>query len=113
MKNINSEELCQAVKGRFLRKVDKKGFQGVCTDSRSIGINGKIFFALHGSQFDGHEFISEVLKKNIGAIIVHRPVAHDLLKKEIKSETQSVIIQVEDTLKSLGYLAAFWREKLI
>jgi len=109
LKTLSSEELCQAVKGCFLKKVNKKGFQGVTIDSRDKDISNKIFFAISGKRFDGHDFIPEVLKKNVGAIIVHRSLKPYFWEE--KKNAHPVIIQVKDTLTSLRDLASFWRKK--
>ena len=112
MINLTAKELCLAVKGRFLQKGDKGKFKGVSIDSRDKSLRGKVFFALQGKKFDGHDFLPEVLKKNVGALVVHRSFLSHSQRGKRKTIPLPVIIEVEDTLKSLGHLASYWREKI-
>ncbi len=46
----------------------------VKTDSRSVA-EGDIFIAIKGPNYDGHDFIPEVIKKGAGLVVLERPVA--------------------------------------
>ena len=70
-------------------------FTRVCTDTRSI-LAGDLFVALRGERFDGHDFIAEAAADGAVAALVEQPV------------TVLPSIQVEDTRKALGLLAAGW-----
>src|SRR5215813_9054739 len=77
----------------------------VCTDSRQAQ-GGDVFFALPGERFDGHDFVREVVKKGVVAVVVEkgRPVG-DL--------RHCALIAVEDTRKALGRLAAAYRKEFV
>ncbi len=70
-------------------------FVRVCTDTRSI-FAGDLFVALRGERFDGHDFIAEAAADGAVAALVEQPV------------TALPSIQVKDTRKALGLLAAGW-----
>ena len=75
----------------------------ISTDSRDIK-KGALFIALTGSNFDGNDFVGEVLKKGaIGAIISGTGGR--------RSGTGKIIIQVKDTTKALQAIAAHHRRK--
>jgi len=52
-------------------------FQGVCTDTRG-GVSGKLFIALEGVNFDGHNFIQQAEDLGASAIIAHKKVDSNL-----------------------------------
>lgn len=73
----------------------------VCTDSRQAKA-GDLFIALTGERFDGHDFLLEVIRKGVAAVVVQR----DRIPTGIKD---CAIISVEDTRRALGHLAAKYR----
>ncbi|MEK7772972.1 MAG: UDP-N-acetylmuramoyl-tripeptide--D-alanyl-D-alanine ligase [Deltaproteobacteria bacterium] len=72
---------------------------GISTDSRRIR-EGEAFFALKGPDFDGHDFVGEVLTKGASCVVVER--ASGL-------SPEDCAIAVKDTLKALGDLASYFR----
>ena len=70
---------------------------GVTTDSRTVS-GGELFVALRGERFDGHEFVTEAIRKGAAAVLVDTPAA----------DAASQVV-VDDTEFSLGRLAASWR----
>ena len=101
--NIDTEELCSVVQGQFLQKVDRSSFTGVSIDSRESNLKQKIFFAIQGTHFDGHDFLQQALKAGVAALVVH--------KKPFIEVNSVPVIQVDDTLKALHRLAFHWRKK--
>ena len=73
----------------------------VDTDTRSIRKNS-IFFALKGDNFNGNRFAEEALKKGASYAIIDEKIY----------KTNSQIILVADTLKTLQELAKYHREQL-
>jgi UDP-N-acetylmuramoyl-tripeptide--D-alanyl-D-alanine ligase len=74
--------------------------------------------ALPGEKKDGHEFVAQAFAQGAIAALVHRPVeAGDVavIRADESSPAEiaqlPVAIQVEETLRGLQRLAAFWREK--
>ncbi len=78
---------------------DDAPFRGVGTDSRTLR-SGELFIALRGPSFDGHDFIGQVLSKGAGAVMVDRQMQLPL-----------PMLEVDDTRKGLGRLAAVWRSR--
>lgn len=77
------------------------------TDSRNIS-KGDLFVALKGANFDGNDFVAEVLKKGaLGAIV--SPVQGRVKDFYARSRHGKVIIRVADTTKALQDIAAYHR----
>jgi UDP-N-acetylmuramoyl-tripeptide--D-alanyl-D-alanine ligase len=77
---------------------------GVSTDTRSIQ-NGNCFFALVGPNFDGHQFVHKALEQGAACAVVQRTV-------ELPANLAGRVLFVEDTVKALGQLAAWYRRQL-
>ena len=74
-------------------------FEGVSTDTRTLQ-RGNLFVALKGPNFDGHRFIEQASAQGAVAATVQRRVETDLPQ-----------LEVVDTTKALGVLAAGWRAR--
>ena len=74
-------------------------FARVTTDTRAL-VPGDLFVALRGERFDGHDFVGHALAAGAVAALVERARA---------SSFTGNLIAVDDPLRSLGMLAAFWR----
>ncbi len=74
-------------------------FSGVGTDSRTLS-PGELFVALKGPNFDGSDYLQMALERGATGAVVHQ-----LQPVPIPQ------IVVDDTLKSLGALAAAWRRQ--
>lgn len=70
--------------------------QGVGTDTRTLQ-TGQLFVALHGPNFDGHDYLAEAKAKGAAACMVEKPVAN------------CPALIVGDTRLALGQLARVWR----
>jgi len=75
--------------------------QRVCTDSRQAQPND-LFFAIKGERFDGHDFLNEVVRKDIAAIVVER-------EKVPAQLPECGVLVVDDARAALGKLAAAYR----
>jgi len=75
-------------------------FRGVSTDTRTLR-EGELFFALHGPNFDGREFVATAAAKQAVAAVVEQSV-----------DTELANITVGDTRLALGKLAASWRTQM-
>ena len=79
----------------------------VSTDSRKVDSN-TLFIAIKGENFDGHDFIEDVINKGTPLVIT---------EKQIKNVDPKHQIIVPDTLKAFGKLAqhnrSFYKGKLI
>ena len=65
------EDLIRASKGKDLTSkfLNKKKVTGISIDSRSIKQND-LFIAIKGQNYDGHDFLEDVLKKGASGVIV-------------------------------------------
>lgn len=76
-------------------------FEAVCTDSRRAA-PGVLFVALRGVRHDGHDFAAEALRAGAEAVLVERvPDGVDGRRALV----------VRDTLRALGDLAAYTRQR--
>lgn len=97
---ISLDNLVQGTQGT-LSHTQAKTFDGVGTDTR-VDLTGKIFIALKGEQFDGHDYIDKAIAAGAAAIVSHRAAP----------ETAAVTwVHVDDTLKALQSLARYWRQQ--
>lgn len=74
---------------------------GLNIDSRKAA-KGELFVAIKGAHFDGHEFLEEVKKLGVNAALVESGKNYP---KDIAT------VEVPDTQKALGDIAAWWRSK--
>jgi UDP-N-acetylmuramoyl-tripeptide--D-alanyl-D-alanine ligase len=92
--NLTARDVAAFTDGYIVTGEPETGFSGVSTDSRSISA-GDLFVALRGENFNGHDFIKDVLERGAAGIVVMEDTPrHD-----------TVIISVEDTLQALGDIA--------
>lgn len=90
-------ELASCAGGRLLGEDCE--FSGVSTDSRTAPA-GALFAALHGPNFDGHDFAAAAVQRGAAAALVARP---------LRLEAPQVI--VADPLAALSAFALAWRRR--
>ena len=95
-------DIIKATNGTLIKGKDSLRVSGISIDSRTIK-RGDLFIAIRGKNFDGHDFIDQVIKKSASAIVVSNN--HAILKRNIP------IIKVADTTKTLGQIARFHRDR--
>ncbi len=96
--DLNVSEIVDAIKGEPLGIDLDVEVKGISTDTRTM-LPGEVFFALKGEHHDGHDFVKEAIAK--GAVFC-------VVERKITGEKEVV---VENTLKSLGDLAHYYRQK--
>ena len=101
MVKLTCTEILEAVNGELQSGDLKSKAYGISTDSRNINA-GNLFIPLKGENFDGHDYIIDALNKEASISLTH---------KDITQKTDKTIIKVEDTLKALGDIAAYWRSR--
>ena len=74
-------------------------FEQVVTDTRELH-GGELFIALQGENFDGRDFVQDA--KRSGAVSV-------MANQQLEIDLPTLV--VADTTRSLGQLAAYWREQ--
>jgi len=99
------ENIIEATRGT--RIGSRKGaVSGVSTDSRQVAV-GELFVALHGERYDGHDYIAAAAAKGVAAFLV----AADRVAGT-QPPQGAVYVVVPDTLRALGDLAAWHRNRV-
>jgi len=98
---ITIGEVLRATGGKLLQGEEKAFFQGISTDSRTVG-EGELFIALKGPRFDGHYFALKALEKKAGGMLIEEDKAGDIRWNGFRPKA---VIAVKDTLRALGDLA--------
>ena len=78
----------------------RRGVKGVSTDTRSLK-KGEVFIAIRGENFDGHEFLTEAVKKGASVGVV----AYDWYLVNNQQPLKMPLIVVRDTLTAYGRIA--------
>lgn len=81
------------------------GVTSVSTDSRTVA-PGELFVALRGANFDGHDFIGAAANRGVTVFLVEAAWL-----QPGRQPAGTVCIGVADTLRALGDLAAFHRQR--
>jgi len=97
MHTYTAQFLAQACGGKLLAGSATARVSRICTDSRQVQA-GDAFFALCGDRFDGHDFLSEVVKR-AAAVVIERQRTPALVGS-------AAVIVVGHTRQALGRLAA-------
>lgn len=93
--NISCKELCNFLKIAY--EGPEVIFTSVSTDSRTVQ-PGALFVAIKGANFDGHDYIADVLAKGAAGIVVSKPFTANV-----------PVLEVADTLWAYGQIAAMYR----
>ncbi|MBC8318627.1 MAG: UDP-N-acetylmuramoyl-tripeptide--D-alanyl-D-alanine ligase [Desulfobulbaceae bacterium] len=88
-----------ATNGRFVSGETETAFRAISTDTRTLK-PGDLFVALSGDRFDGQHFLEEAVKKGAAGLVV------SVIPKK---KMPVAVVEVPDTLKALGDLAAYRR----
>ena len=93
--------------GDVIGRIEKMEIKGISIDSRNIN-KGELFIAIKGERFDGHDFVTDALKKGAWGALVERTA---LEKKFGSLGGLKNILPVEDTLYALQEMAYLHRKK--
>ena len=102
---ISSKEIVAAVKGHLVSGDPQARFSGFNSDSRTVQ-QGELFWAIKGDRFDGHDFASRAVMQGASGMVVQKGFPASL-----KNVPPIAVIAVDDTLRALGDLAAWWRRQ--
>ena len=97
-------EILAATGGEIVRQGKKARFGEVVTDSTKVK-SGSVFVALKGERHDGHRFVGDATRRGAACVIVDRASPRSSLG-------ETTVVKVIDTLRALGDLAHFRRERL-
>ena len=97
MLSTDIQTIAKVVDGKSTSS-EVKMFTGVCTDTRTE-VNGKLFIALEGPNFDAHNFSKQAEDLGARAIIAHKQI-----------DSSIPVIQVKNTEKSFQDIASWHRQ---
>jgi len=92
---LSLQQITDMTGGRLSPATARGEVCGISTDSRTIR-PGELFIPLRGENYDGHDFLVRALRNGAAAC----------LSEEVIGGLKVPVIQVEDTLRALGDLAA-------
>lgn len=98
------KEILAATGGKATHPGKRARYGEIVTDSKLVKDNS-IFVALKGERHDAHRFVGDAVRQGAACVIVHRAVPQAQLGS-------ASAVQVADTLRALGDLAHYRREKL-
>jgi UDP-N-acetylmuramoyl-tripeptide--D-alanyl-D-alanine ligase len=96
-------QILKATSGKLVSGSKSVIIKGISIDSRTIK-RQEAFLAIKGNNFDGHDYITRALKKGASCIIKEA-------KNKNKIPGSAACIEVKDTVKALGDIARYWRER--
>ena len=99
MQKITIAEVAQATGGKILSGNPEDNFDCIGKDSRAVK-QGMFYIAIKGENFDGNKYAESAMKNGAMGCLV---------SEEIKSDKPVVL--VEDTIKALGKLSKYYRNK--
>jgi len=94
-------EIIKVTQAQLINGKSDLEFSNLSLDTRKIK-KGEVFLAIRGSKFDGHDFLKEAEKKGAVGLIV---------EKIPKQSFRIPILKVKDTVKALGDIARYQRNK--
>ena len=97
-------EILAATGGKVVRAGETERYGEVVTDSKQVKRNS-VFVALKGERHDAHGFVGDAVRRGAACVVVH----HALPPATLGAATA---VRVSDTLRALGDLAHYRREKL-
>ncbi len=98
MKTITVAEVVRATEGELICGNAETQILTVSTDSRKLE-PGSLFVPLVGENFDGHDFIEKALEDGAAAVLAAKDT----------NQGTCPVIRVDDTLRALQKLAAYYR----
>ena len=108
MENCKIRELIKAVSGKVIQGDQDCLISRISIDSRTL-IPGDLFFAIIGSNFDGHDFIIEAFRKGAVGAVVFKDASTLLQNGQI--DKNKIIIEVKNTLFALQDWSRHYKNK--
>lgn len=102
---LKIKEIIKATGGDLISGKPLLKVWNISTNTRTL-LEGDLFIALKGENFNGHVFVEEALEKGAAGAVVARDY-----KAQNKKYRNKIIIKVDNTLKALGDIAKTYREK--
>ncbi len=95
--------ILEATGGKLRCEGKRSSFGEVVTDSNKVK-KGAIFIALKGERLDGHRFVGDAVRRGAACVIVGRRPRRAMVGN-------ATVVEVADTLRALGDLAHYRRER--
>jgi len=108
LENCKIRELIKAVSGKIIQGDQDCLISRISIDSRTL-IPGDLFFAIIGSNFDGHDFIIEAFRKGAVGAVVFKDASTLLQNGQI--DKNKIIIEVKNTLFALQDWSRHYKNK--
>jgi UDP-N-acetylmuramoyl-tripeptide--D-alanyl-D-alanine ligase len=106
MSFFQPDNLRAVTNGRWLQRPGSDlALQGVGIDSRE-DLAGKVFVAIKGERFDGHDFVQEAVRSGGLMVVMERDIAAAAVPAHVG------VLLVESTRKALGRMALAYRRTL-
>ncbi len=111
--DITIGEILGPIRGFLISGDPKTVLTGINTDSRTTQ-DGDLFWALSGERYDGHDFTLTAMEHGAYGVVVQgswvqsKRADPDAYRSAFPNQA---VISVDDTLKALGDLAAWWRRR--
>jgi len=97
------DDVVKGTGGSLLQRGERP-ITGVSTDTRA-DLNGHIFFALRGENFDAHEFAGAAVERGASILLVDREIP--------KVANEVTVIRVDDTLSALQKFGTWHRKRWV
>ena len=104
MPKIKFTEIISATNADVVRPNEDIIFTDIVTDSRKI-IEGSLFVAFKGENFNGEDFVIEAINKGAAGVILSKNCPPD------KLPDSGIIFKVNDTIDAYQQIAKLWRLK--
>ena len=108
MENYKIRELIKAVSGKIIQGDQDCLISRISIDSRTL-IPGDLFFAIVGSNFDGHDFIIEAFRKGAVGAVVCKDAS--TLQENEQIDKNKIIIEVKNTIFALQDWSKHYKDK--
>ena len=108
MENCKIRELIKAVSGKVIQGDQDCLISRISIDSRTL-IPGDLFFAIVGSNFDGHDFIIEAFGKGAVGAVVCKDAS--TLQQNEQIDKNKIIIEVKNTIFALQDWSKHYKDK--
>jgi UDP-N-acetylmuramoyl-tripeptide--D-alanyl-D-alanine ligase len=109
MNSLKVSDLLNATGGKLICGNPESRIAGISTDTRSVK-HGEIFFALHGENYDGHNFIKQAVYNGATGVVIS--AGKKIENLSLNGSGKVALVEVSDTLRALGDLAKYYRKNL-
>lgn len=110
---VTAEDLFQLKSTEIVNpgNIEKIAFGGVSIDSRKCS-KSYLFFAIKGEKFDGHDFVTDVLRRGCRCAVVQKSWYSKNKRKFGALKNKSLVV-VKDTVEAIGKLANIYRNHFV